>query len=472
MMKMSRGVIIACLLSLLALNCQSVFRELNSIDDLRTIYSYKSLPLHSLTLLHWIANEVDIDNNNDVHLSFDVNRDFGSHFYRNGESLLPSAPRGNWYYTVGNIDRVPEYTCPSYQDYPDYVISPRVLEYSGTGRNRDRLIVSVQQQNSGSRTVSQIYLTQHFRRADNQGSEYDPNHTFVISTSLLQQLRQFSFHDNSLSLHDLRTQYDNNIDDDQLNGIINIWGSKEAPLGLLYLIVLPQRKNQFGVCESNRRSARDVEATIKGDWQNCEIQHMHFQVKTGSSGRAMIHWRNVPGDQLKGVAVVLFRNQMDQGSRITYKKIQESEGSYETNEPLNEGLQVRLHKIKYWVKIMEEICRGREFKSPHPVSVTGYSQLQLFVKDGKACYRLYIKKGCDRWKSDFYQSWVGLYTSASADTSQYRDWRWAIKLEQGQPFGEYDTFEHCTGTKVTPGLQARLMIDKGYVEKARTPMWV
>uniref|UniRef100_A0A8C6V021 Uncharacterized protein n=1 Tax=Neogobius melanostomus TaxID=47308 RepID=A0A8C6V021_9GOBI len=184
MMKTSRGVIVTCL-----------------------IYSDKSLPMHSLTLLHWFANNVDIDNNNVVRLSFNTNGDFGSHYYSNYEGLLPSPARGYQFYTVGNVNRPPGDMCPIHEDLPAYVLYPQVREFSGTGRNRDRIVVSVQAQSSSAHTVSQAYLTQHFRRQDNRGPGYDPDHTFRISTNLLQQLRQDQFdqniHNNRLIINNL-----------------------------------------------------------------------------------------------------------------------------------------------------------------------------------------------------------------------------------------------------------------------------
>lgn len=470
-MKMNKGVIVACLLSLVALSCESDFQELNSLNDLKRVYSANSLPMHSLTLLHWFANNVDIDNNDVVRLSFDTNRDFGSHTYRNYEGLLPSVSQGYQYCTIGNVNRPPGNTCPFYEDFPNYVLYPRVIENYGTGRNRDRIIVSVQTQTYSARRVSQVYLTQHYNDW-NHGSGYDPDNTFIITTNLLQQLRLFSFTDNTQSLQELRDQFDNNIDDNMLNDLINIEGRAQARLGLLYLIVVPRSNNLVGVCRSYRRLARAVKTT--GDMQNCEIQHIYLQVMTGGNGKAQIIWRNVPRDKLDGgVAVALFKNQMDQGKSLTFKKIQDSEGSYDTSVTLNDGLQVRLHKVEGWYPTLkEEICRGNEFQSPQAVSITGYAQLQLFVRDGTACSRLYVKKGCDQWTTDFKWSWVALYTSAGKDTNDYitSQWQWATKFEQGLDSGEYDTFEYCTGTTVTPGLQARFIIEN-YEEKARSPVW-
>ncbi|KAJ0019601.1 hypothetical protein NQD34_007170 [Periophthalmus magnuspinnatus] len=477
-MKQSRGVLLSCLLTLVtlvAVNCREQdYQQLNSIDDLKKVFSEKSFPLHSLILLHWFANNVDIDNNNIVRLTFNPRGDFGSHYYGNYDNLLDPVPSGYEYFTVGNVNRPYGDICPVSQDFPEYVLYPRVIEYADTGRNRDRLIVSAQAQNYGPRMITEVYLTQHFRLQDRQGSRYDPEHTFQISTNLLQQLRLFSFNDNRPSLQELRDQFNRNIDDNQLNNIINIWGPDQAPLGLLFSIVIRDRTNLFGVCSSSRRWARDLAVKKTGEWQSCELQKTHLDVITGGNGKATILWRNVPLQQINdGAAVVLFKNQMDKASSNIYTRIQNTEGTYDTSVSLNEGLQARLHKAQgYWATIKEEICRGKEFQSPHAVSITGYAQLQLFVQDGKGCFRLYIKENCSGWKSDFLNSWVGLYTSAGKSPEDYesQQWQWATKFTQGQDSGEYQTFEYCTGTTVVPGLQARFMIES-YNEKARTPTW-
>ncbi|XP_020783940.2 uncharacterized protein LOC110163348 [Boleophthalmus pectinirostris] len=476
-MKWSRGVRVSCLLTLVTLVAvvcsQQDYEELNSIDDLKRVFSEKSFPLHSLILLHWFANNVDIDNNNVVRVGFNPQADFGSHFYGNYDNLLPSAPSGFQYFTVGNVNRPRGDICPISQSFPEYVLYPHVIEYAATGRNRDRIIISVQRQNYGPRRLDQAYLTQHFRRQDNQGSRYDPQHTFLISPNLLQQLRLFSFNDNSPSLQELRDRFNQNIDDNQLNDIINLWGPDQAPLGLLFSIVIRDRTNLFGVCSTSRRWNRDLAVKKTGEWKYCELQQIHLDVITGGNGKATILWRNVPMQQINnGAAVVLFKNQMDKASNI-YTKIKSSEGSFVTSVSLNEGLQARLHKVQgYWETLKEEICRGKEFQSPHVVSVTGYAELQLFVRDGKGCFRLYIKEDCSGWKSDFSESWVGLYTSAGKDPEDFLSgqWQWAIKFQEAQDSGEYQTFEYCTSTTVIPGLQARFMIEN-YNEKARTPMW-
>lgn len=49
--------------------------------------------------------------------------------------------------------------------------------------------------------------------------------------------------------------------------------------------------------------------------------------------------------------------------------------------------------------------------SKYPVDIKGRdARLQLYVKNGKACARLYIRKTFTNWENQFYNSWVGLYS--------------------------------------------------------------
>ncbi|KAJ0069021.1 hypothetical protein NL108_015890 [Boleophthalmus pectinirostris] len=253
---MSLGVIVLCVLTLVALSDEAVYKRLSSVDDLKRVYSEKYLPMHNLILLHWFANTVDIDNNNVVRLTYDASRDFGSHYYGNYDGLLAPVPQGYQYYRVGNLN-------------PPNVLYPRIRDPVWMGKDRDHIVVQVQ--TGGSRRVSQLYLTQHFRRQGRQGSRYDPNHTFELTTDLLQQLRLFSFTNNPQTLQQLRDQFNQNIDDTQLNDLTNIWGGDQARLGLLFLIVTPQRANMIRRCKQKSPQVTDSAVDITDDCNRCSL---------------------------------------------------------------------------------------------------------------------------------------------------------------------------------------------------------
>ncbi|KAK7928997.1 hypothetical protein WMY93_005392 [Mugilogobius chulae] len=204
--------------------------------------------------------------------------------------------------------------------------------------------------------------------------------------------------------------------------------------------------------------------------QNCELQRIHLDVVPGDDGYAVVVWQNIPTNLINvGAAVVLFTNQLDQDAG-TYTHVRRSAGSFKTSVPLSEWLHARLHR--FGPKVMDEICRGKEFLNSESVPITSYAfaQLQLFAKNGYSCFRLHIDN-CNEWRSYFDSSWVALYTSAEENTKDYL-WQWVTKFEQNPYFkgSEYKQgpfsamFEYCTGTAAVPGLQARFMI-KDYEKK-------
>uniref|UniRef100_A0A4W6C874 Uncharacterized protein n=1 Tax=Lates calcarifer TaxID=8187 RepID=A0A4W6C874_LATCA len=160
-------------------------RMLNSINDLKKINFGHSVPKHSLLLLHWFANEVDIDNNNVIWLTVDLNDgDYGSHHYGNFEGLLDQLPHEYvryQYYTIGNLHQDTSVPLPS------YVTHPR-SEYAG--KNEDRIIIRIREPNKEEREsqrIDRVFITQH-----SGYRTYDPEHTYEITTNLLRQIREFS----------------------------------------------------------------------------------------------------------------------------------------------------------------------------------------------------------------------------------------------------------------------------------------
>ncbi|KAK7940280.1 hypothetical protein WMY93_003606 [Mugilogobius chulae] len=194
-----------CLLTLV-LSCEAAHQRLKSLNDLKKIDFGQPVPKHSLLLLHWFANVIDIDNNNVLLLTFDPNsEDFGSHHYGNFEDMLDPLPRGHRYYTVGNLHE------DTSDELPDYVLNPPVREYVGT--NMDRIIFRVRERTSGDHRIDQVYLTQHYRQDEHQGTRYNPEYTYRISTTLLHELRLYSVEYNPRSMFELRDMFDSDARD-------------------------------------------------------------------------------------------------------------------------------------------------------------------------------------------------------------------------------------------------------------------
>ncbi|KAM7386758.1 hypothetical protein PAMA_009399 [Pampus argenteus] len=487
MMKTSGRVVSCCVALFLALTSVSAVQKLKSINDLKRINFDQSVPKHSLVLLYWFANTVEIDNNNIILLTFDPNEDYGSHHYGNYERLLDPLPQGNvryQYYTVGNLNRVTAEPLPDYVHH--FQIDPNME------RNMDRIIFRVRDNNARQQRIDQVYITQHY--GGNSGTRYDPDHTYQIAINLLIQISEFSVEGNQWnSLTVLRDRFRSNINDSQLLDLINKL-QKFACLGLLLFIVTQEKYSSKQQNNRSQRVARrntqpDFVISIPGNSHDVEIpqtsrhllpqDQITLEVTTGTNGKARIFWSNVTTHRLtEGVMVVLFKDNEDEEASY-YKEIWNREGSYDTSVPLNEGLQVRLHKVRkqcfFWTTAGEEICRGAEFQNPNAAEITGYdAQLQLFVKDGKACARLFVNKSFREWRSEFNKSWVGFYTSADKSTNEYEwwQWQWATKFTPSLGFRTsfYDVYEYRSGMAIAPGVQARFILT-GEEVKARTPSW-
>ncbi|XP_029016007.1 uncharacterized protein LOC114861136 [Betta splendens] len=478
---MTGRLTVCCVALFLTLSSATFVKRLHSINDLKKINFGQSVPKHSLLLLHWFANTVDVDNNDVIWLTFDPdNKDYGSHHYGNFERLLDQLPQGQRYFTVGNLN--------GGASLPSYVYNPPREYREG---NRDRVIFSV----SGQR-IGQVYITQHYGTSENQGTRYDPEHTYQVTTNLLRQIREFAVGQNQGNLlSELREDFGSNADDSQLREIKITWGDL-APLGLLLFIVIqekysfykkrpqtaPRRKAQpdfvVNIPENghNHMDAVETLAILMED-QN---ENIRLKVMTNTNGKARIVWENIPIDLLReGVMVMLFDNNEGQEAK-TYKYIgNRASGSYDTSVPLNDGLQARLHKVRtrccFWRGVGLEIRRGTEFKNPEAVKINGFNaKLQLFAKDGKACVRLYVNTSFREWKSEFKKAWVGFYTSENKATNEYEwwKWQWATKFKPNYDYEQplYEIYEYHSGMAIAPGVQARFILRDREV-KACTPSW-
>ncbi|XP_049924224.1 uncharacterized protein LOC126404885 [Epinephelus moara] len=273
MMKMSRRVTSCCVALFFALTSVSAVRILQSINDLKKIDFGRAVPKHSVVLLYWFANTIEIDNNNIIWLTFDPNSgDYGAHHYGNYEGLLDPLPRGHigyQYYTVGNLNQ------ETSMELPSYVVDPPP-EYVGT--NRDRIIIRVREQNTGRQglqRIDQVYITQHYDTSEYQGTPYDPAHTYRITTNLLRQIREFSVGQNQQQLSRLRNRYGSNADDFLLRHIRNIW-DELACLGLLLFIVIQEKhsinqhnyrpKNVYRPETTNRPEKDNRPDNEQNDW--------------------------------------------------------------------------------------------------------------------------------------------------------------------------------------------------------------
>ncbi|MEQ2305757.1 hypothetical protein AMECASPLE_001289 [Ameca splendens] len=172
-LKMSRKIFFCVAVCLILSSVHAARKTLNSITDL--INCPLSENTNILELLYWFAHQVDIDDY--VWLTFNPNSDYGSHHYGNYEKILDPLPRGQQYYTIGNL-----YEDDS-ESLPSYVRNP---QRRNIDLNRARIIIRVNVGPQRRQIIDQVFITQHF----DEGTVYDPNHTYRITTSLLQGIRR------------------------------------------------------------------------------------------------------------------------------------------------------------------------------------------------------------------------------------------------------------------------------------------
>ncbi|XP_038860246.1 uncharacterized protein LOC120056124 isoform X2 [Salvelinus namaycush] len=463
-----RGILGCFILCLSLASVCAVRGTLNSIKDLKGIQFGHTFPRHSLMLLHWLADNIHIDNNNKMRLNFNPTRgDYGFHFYGNRPPSLPILlPGSGSYYSLGNMNSFGS------RGLPDYV-TQRLYNSRGPESNMDRVVLRVREEESNPFIVDEVYVTQHYRRNENRGSAYDPANTYRVSFNLLTQIQRL------ICQNEIPRIYNVEINHNSLQELKNIWGHTPG-LALLLAIVL-----SFTLPKVKGGCAQAVET--QSDMEDKDNTLIKLELKTTDRGKARIIWSGIPKRLLdQGVMVVLHRNNnSDSKSELDRSSVGgQTSGSYNTSVPLNPGLQVRLHKVTYWwglwSTIGEEIWRGSEFHDANreiPVDIIRHdASLQLFVKDGKACARLYVKKSFTAWKKTFNNSWVGFYSSHNKSMLNYNTWQWAVsfsmeKRSDLEDVPEYDIYVYNSSMVMSPGVQARFMLQRRSSEAARTLPW-
>ncbi|CAL8386412.1 unnamed protein product, partial [Gadus morhua 'NCC'] len=283
----------------------------------------QSVPKHSLVLLHWFANTIEIDNNDAIELTFEPNHgDYGTHHYGNYEGVLDRLPPGQQYYTLGN-SMINNHRI----SLPSYVTGDVNHLLGGEVMNRARIIFSL----LGQDIIDQVFITQHYQASQGQGTVYDPVHTYQITINLLRELRVFSLDQNQQSeLSEIRTNFGSGIDYDKLCFIRNTWGQL-ACVGLLLFIVINERNTP---CRPNRaresrrppKRACQTKPRFKGDDRRGES----WPPFTG------VEFHALQG----GVMLVLSENQRDaSGSTGPHW------GTFETSAPLSKRYRFNLHEI-------------------------------------------------------------------------------------------------------------------------------
>ncbi|XP_030198235.1 uncharacterized protein LOC115532534 [Gadus morhua] len=227
------------------LRTASTFGILNSINDLKDIPFDQSVPKHSLALLHWFANTIEIDNNDAIELTFEPDDgDYGTHHYGNFEGFLDPVPYRHRYFTLGNIN-------PNINNQiislPSYFTNNDLFGHEEL--NRARIIFTLSYRN----TIGQVYITQHYHASQGLGTVYDPEHTYQITIDLLRELRVFSLDRSPHSeLSEIGGDFESGIDYNNICFIRNTWGQL-ACVGLLLFIVINERNTPCSASRSREQ---------------------------------------------------------------------------------------------------------------------------------------------------------------------------------------------------------------------------
>ncbi|XP_049328628.1 uncharacterized protein LOC125787864 [Astyanax mexicanus] len=456
---MKTGALLCCFTLCLVLSSVTSINNLTKIQDLQNTQFGRQYPRHGLLLLHWFANNIEIDNNNVNLLHQNPNRgDFGFHRYRNyeidqnsGRSTFPQCPSLSTYYSVGNINNVEVRSM-----FPSYVTRDYHTSPNNPLRNIDRLVIRVQ--NNNPRRVEEVYITQHYRDR-NRGSGYDPENTYRVSTSLLQQIQNLANQDNNAQ---------------QLN---NLYRSESGLSPFLTETgydrnyrILQFSLSQF--CSNSKSKTYRFPRSVDPNLQ-CETpRDIKLEVKSTSKGYARISWSEIPESLVEDNKIGLYK---DDRLLTDYSLNGKTFGTEDTSTYLNSGLQVKLLTSDK----NEVIWTGPKFNDANGVLPTDLigndASLQLYTIDGYACARLFIKKSFTDWENVFYNSWVGFYSSAKDANKQYGEYQYVVKFKKitNQDLSEkYDIREYKSGVAIGPGVQARFLLDKGYTNvAARTKAW-
>ncbi|XP_028833388.1 uncharacterized protein LOC114788715 isoform X2 [Denticeps clupeoides] len=456
-----------CLLLSLSLVIAADIQTLGSIKDLEGKAFGQHFPHHGLMLLHWFASLIDIDENNIIRFkkqSFDPVTNFPFHPYENDAKSLPKIiqTRKRAYFSVGNLKN------GLVGQLPSYVTQEFYNSQSYEDRNRDRIVVVIDAWYAPVR-IDQVYITQDSINSHPNGTEGDSHPTYQASPQLLRQIATLR---NPL---DCRNTFLKEIFP-HLDFSLTIAENMFSEPGLALFLALAGYNLQGRYNISMETWYCPTSQSLQERKALCDTSRQDLEVKTSQQGKALISWRGLPSSILKThTTVALFQREGCNGPLTEVRIDGEVAGTRETTVPFNPGLQVRLIKqdlgdtVIWWGPEVDD-ADGRV-----PVQIKDKdASLQLFARDGYAHARVYIKKTFTQWKEEFFNAWVGFYSSAADCNENYLSgqWQWVTKFSKVSPdlFSKFYIYEYASGTSIAPGVQLRFFL-RDYDEGARTLPW-
>ncbi|XP_062864342.1 uncharacterized protein LOC134326070 [Trichomycterus rosablanca] len=473
--------------SITAIKTIKVIKDLNNATTLT-----KEFPRHGFMLLHWFANNVDVNSNGDIQLQFDpALGSYGFHCHKNkifGQNTQTEAFSESQYYSLGDLSR------RSARMFPFYVTQDFHNSEGFPKKNTDRVLIHVQ--NRSPTKVEKVYLTEH---VDNQGQEiaYDLDSTYEISAKLLTQIQSLN-NDIVCDSGDPRLDFSLCEFLNHQQKTAKVLTAYPKISGLEWFLTLAgynidQRFDVFSqtfLCMTNHTA--NSASNLDGSCSSLSVEgYPHYKVKleviSTSRGYAKVIWSGIPENVARTkVNIGLYKDGPDAEPIKEYSLNGRTFGSIDTGVPLNPGLQVQLftkEKVPYYYFFKSTyyttIWKGPEFDEANkvlPTIIRGYqASLQLYTKDGYACARLYIKKSFTNWKNVFDYSWVGFYADPLVNNDDYKAYAWSVNFDRS-PEGDcpldYEIYQYESSVYIGPGVQARFMLTTHQgSEKARTVPW-
>ncbi|XP_026803514.3 uncharacterized protein LOC113547390 [Pangasianodon hypophthalmus] len=485
---MERRGLLCGFLFFFILTSAAAIQTLKDIKDLKnTITSMKEFPRHGLMLLHWFANNVEVDSSGEIQLNFDPGQgSYGLHCCKDTDRRAPFDSSESLYYSLGDLDRRSARMLPFYvtHDFHHSMESPQ--------KNLDRVIIQVQRSNPAK--IEKVYITEYHKN-HSQGSSYNPECTYEISAQLLIQIQ-------ALGTNIICDAYDPRLDfslceflNHQQKAAKVLMIYPKTP-GLEWFLTLAGYNidsrfdvfSQASFCTMNQ-TGNPNDNCSPPSISISDVMHnkVKLEVKSTSGGYAKITWSGIPENIARMKPKIgLYKGRTNADPLREYPLNGRTYGSIDTSVPLNPGLQVQLlqsEKIPYYfffrTTYYTTIWKGPELDEANripPANIRGYKgSLQLYTKDGYACARLYIKKSFTNWKNVFSNAWVGFYASKADDNGKYKVYAWSIDFEKSSKDDcplDYEIYQYESGVHIGPGVQARFMLTAHYgSEKARTVPW-
>ncbi|XP_062389650.1 uncharacterized protein LOC134078039 [Sardina pilchardus] len=434
----------------------SSIRTLDTVEELAdiSIEFGKAFPRHGLHLLHWLATTAEFIHTDFIQLvNIEPSRgDYGFHRYDNAQGILPSLgtigtdlPQ---YFSLGNLDTN---THPRSRQLPSYVTEDSYNSRGDPNWNRDRIVVQISRDNRTSASGDpvaqvQVFITPcHHAGSPPQACVYDGNSTFEVSLQLLGEIPQLT-----LDAFLRQAGYDAYIRD----------ALHAQSLGCTWRT---QRGDSVG-----------------GAMGECEAPNVRLEVVTSPHpGYAWISWSGIPRTTLEKGVVMTLRSNTEGSGEVFHRSMdgQWTSGVMATPLRLDTGLQVTLAQLA-GPQSGVQLWAGPEFDETNgKLPTRGYdASLQLFVKRGKACVRLYIRKTFSDWMAvgRFGLSWVALYKSSSDRSMSTQTWQWVVRFTRngGRDTEAYEAYDYESNMDIRLEVQARFFLGRAYSsERARTAPW-